>query len=310
MLICRTFEELAALRVPLHLAMGVFDGVHGGHQEVISRALRAANARGGLAGVLTFDPHPIRVIAPSKAPKSLLATLEHKAEILRRLGMGLFVPLHFDAAFAAMEAHDFIEKLAAAPIETLAVGEDWRFGRQRGGDIALLRQEAQARGFHLEAVAPVMLEGERISSTRIRQAIRDGNLLAAQRMLGRPYSLSGTVAAGRKLGRTIGFPTANLHTADVQLPPDGVWVVRARLADGSWRPGIANLGVRPTVGGDTQLLEVHLFDFSADLYGQAMEVEFEKQLRAEVKFPSLDLLKAQIQQDVQVAREFFQNFQG
>ena len=305
MLICKSFEELAALDRPLHLALGVFDGVHIGHQAVIGRAVQAAVADGGIAGMLTFEPHPIRVIAPEKAPKSLLATLEHKAEIVRELGVELFVPLHFDAALAAMDATEFISRLVTASIRTLAVGEDWRFGRQRGGDVTLLRREAITRGFRLEAVPPVMLDGERISSTRIRQAIRDGNLTAAQRMLGRPYSLSGKVIAGKKLGRTLGFPTANLNTADAQLPPDGVWVVRALLADGRSIPSVANLGTRPTVDGISHLLEVHLFDFNEDLYNQTLEIQFEKFLRPEMNFGSLDPLKSQIQLDTLKAREFF-----
>ncbi len=305
MLICKTFEELAALDRPLHLALGVFDGVHIGHQAVIARAVKAAKADGGIAGMLTFEPHPIRVIAPEKAPKSLLATLEHKAEIVSKLGVGLFVPLHFDAALAAMSPTEFISRLFTASPRTLAVGEDWRFGRQRGGDVTLLRHEAITRGFRLEAVPPVMLDGERISSTRIRQAIRDGNLTAAQHMLGRPYSLSGNVIAGRQLGRTLGFPTANLNTADAQLPPDGVWIARALLADGRSIPSVANLGTRPTVDGISHLLEVHLFDFNEDLYSQTVEIQFEKFLRPEMKFLSLEALKAQIQTDTISAKEFF-----
>jgi riboflavin kinase/FMN adenylyltransferase len=295
-------EELPELGVPLHLALGVFDGVHIGHQAVIARAVQAAAKHGGLAGLLTFDPHPIRVIAPEKAPASLLATLHHKAEIVRDLGIQLFIPLHFDAAFAAMEASEFIQKLTAAPIRTIAVGEDWRFGHNRSGDVPFLRQQADIDGFHLEAVPPVMLEGDRVSSTRIRQAIRDGNLTDAANMLGRPYSISGTVVEGRKLGRTLGFPTANCATGDAQLPPDGVWVARAFLPDGRAFGGVANLGMRPTVAGTARTLEVHLFDFSGDLYGQELEIQFVNHLRSELKFPSLDALRVQIQRDAEEAR--------
>ncbi|MEX1116679.1 MAG: bifunctional riboflavin kinase/FAD synthetase [Akkermansiaceae bacterium] len=307
MLIRHRLEELSELGVPLHLALGVFDGVHIGHQAVIARAVQAAAKDGGLAGMLTFDPHPIRVIAPGKAPASLLATLHHKAEIVRDLGIELFIPLHFDAAFAAMEAADFIEKLTAAPIRTIAVGEDWRFGHNRSGDVPFLRQQAELRGFRLEAVPPVMLEGDRISSTRIRQAIHDGNLADAAKMLGRPYSISGTVVEGRKLGRTIGFPTANCATGDAQLPPDGVWVVRTILPDGHDFGGVANLGMRPTVEGNSRTLEVHLFNFSGDLYGQELEIEFERHLRPEQKFSSLDALRIQIQRDAEEAKHQIAN---
>lgn len=301
-LIRNRLEDLPALGVPLHLALGVFDGVHVGHQAVIARAVDAASKEGGLAGLLTFDPHPIRVIAPNKAPTALLETLAHKARVVADLGVQLFIPLHFDHQFAKMEAAEFIEKLMAAPVRTIAVGEDWRFGHHRSGDVPFLEKEASARGFKLEAVPPVMHDGDRISSTRIRQAIRDGNLSAAEQMLGRPYTVTGTVVEGRKLGRTIGFPTANLTTGDAQLPPDGVWAVRALAANGTAHDGVANLGIRPTVGGTTRLLEVHLFEFSGELYGQELEIRFEKHLRREIQFPSLDALQLQIQKDANAAR--------
>lgn len=302
-LIRNRLEDLSALGEPLHLAMGVFDGVHVGHQAVIARAVAAAEREGGLAGLLTFDPHPIRVIAPGKAPAALLATLDHKAEIVADLGVRLFLPLHFDADFAAMEAGEFIARLTAAPVRTLAVGEDWRFGRNRSGDVSLLAKEAGKRGFRLEAVPPVMIDGDRVSSTRIRQAIGDGNLKAAARMLGRPYSVSGTVVPGDQLGRTLGFPTANLPTGDIQLPPAGVWAVLVRDQDGRLWKGVANLGTRPTVGGAEKRLEVHVFDFSGDLYGKNLDVQFVKHLRPEEKFGSLEALRLQIEQDARAARE-------
>ena len=305
MLIRKRLDELPALGLPLHLALGVFDGVHVGHQAVIARAVNAAAKEGGLAGVLTFDPHPIRFIAPQKAPTSLLETLEHKAHAVAEYGVQLFIPLHFDAEIARMEASEFIAQLMAAPVRTLAVGEDWRFGHNRSGDVTFLSHEAARRGFKLEAVPPVMHDGERISSTRIRQAVRDGNLEAAAQMLGRPYAVCGPVVEGKKLGRTIGFPTANLVTGDAQLPPDGVWAVRAKLPDGADLQGVANLGVRPTVGGETRTLEVHLFDFSGDLYGQQLEIRFCHHLRPEIQFASFEALRVQIQRDAQQARQLF-----
>lgn len=302
MLIRHRLEELAALGQPLHLALGVFDGVHAGHQQVIARAVNAARAQGGLAGLITFDPHPVRVLAPAKAPASLLATLDHKARIAGSLGVELFVPLHFDLEFAAMEAVDFIARLCTAPVKTIAVGEDWRFGRNRSGDTSFLLQESGQRGFKLEAVPAVMFDGERISSTRIRQAIRDGNLDAASRMLGRPYSICGEVRHGAQLGRNLGFPTANLDTGEAQLPPDGVWAVRVDDGSGVLRDGVASLGSRPTVGGTGRLLETHLLDYDGDLYGKTIDVRPVKHLRPEMKFPSLEALKAAIAADVAAAR--------
>jgi riboflavin kinase / FMN adenylyltransferase len=303
-LICNRLEDLAALGAPLHLALGVFDGVHIGHQAVIQRAVQAANRSGGLAGMLTFEPHPIRVIAPQKAPSSLLETLEHKTRAVANYGVQLFIPLRFDLEFSKMEATEFISRLLQAPVKTLAVGEDWRFGHNRSGDVTFLKNAAEQHGFILEAVPPVMHDGERVSSTRIRQAIRDGNLQAAAHMLGRPYAVCGTVMEGQKLGRTLGFPTANLATGEAQLPPDGVWAVRVGLPDGRCLSAVANLGVRPTVGSEHRLLEVHLFDFSADLYGQELEVTFQKHLRAEMKFSSLETLRQQIAKDAATARDF------
>jgi len=263
----------------------------------------AAASDGGLAGVLTFDPHPIRVIAPAKAPASLLETLEHKACVCAGLGVQLIVPLHFDAAMARMEAAEFIRRLCAAPVRTIAVGEDWRFGHRRAGDVPMLLEFAPRHGFQLEAVPPVMFDGDRISSTRIRQAIHDGNLDEAERMLGRRYSVCGKVVEGAKLGRQIGFPTANVSTGNLQLPPDGVWAVRATDARGRCWPGAANLGTRPTVDGSRRLLEAHLIGFSGDLYGKTLELCFVKQLRTERKFAGLEELRTQIARDVQAARE-------
>ncbi len=291
-------EELAAQDGPLHLALGVFDGVHAGHRAVIARAVEAARKEGGKAFVVTFDPHPIRVIAPEKAPASLLATLDEKAAVLKALGVDGLLVIHFDMTFARMDAEEFVRKLLDADVRTIAVGEDWRFGSKRSGDVAMLRRMGEEMGFHLEAVPPVMWDGERISSTRIRQAIRDGNFEAVEEMLGQPYELSGTVIEGRKLGREIGFPTANVRLGERQTPRDGVWAVSVY----GLGKGIANLGTRPTVDGGERLLEVHLFDFSGDLYGKQLRVSFAKFLRPERKFSSVEELREQIGRDEDEAR--------
>jgi riboflavin kinase/FMN adenylyltransferase len=295
------FADLVTLETPLHLALGMFDGVHAGHQAVIAAAISAARQHGGLGGVLTFDPHPIRVIAPEKAPTALLATLEHKARIIDDLGADLFVPLPFDRELADLDAAEFLDRLLAARVRTIAVGEDWRFGRGRSGDVAFLRAQARRRNYELIAVPPVMFDGDRISSTRVRQAIRDGNLADAARMLGRPPAVTGAVVEGRKLGRQLGFPTANIAFGAVQLPPDGVWAVRARAAAGPPVAGVANLGVRPTVGGSQRVLEVHLLDFAGDLYGRELEISFIAFIRGERKMASLEALREQIELDAKAA---------
>lgn len=287
-------EDLASQDSPLHLALGVFDGVHVGHQAVITRAVDAARKQGGKSFVVTFSPHPIRVIAPAKAPGSLLATLDDKAQLLKSLGIDGLLVIHFNEEFSRMGAEEFVNGLCTGNVATIAVGEDWRFGSKRLGDVEMLRRMGTELGFRLEAVAPVMWDGERISSTRIRQAIRDGNFDAVTQMLGRSYEVSGIVIEGRKLGRELGFPTANLRLGEQQVPKDGVWAVEI---DGHLK-GVANLGTRPTVGEGERLLEVHIFGFSGDLYGKSLRVRFVRFIRDEMKFGSLDELRAQIALDV------------
>lgn len=296
-----SIDELPSLDAPVHLALGVFDGVHLGHQAVIARAVDAVRREGGSAGVLTFDPYPLWVLAPEKAPRRLLASLDHKADILNDLGVDFLLALPFDKEQAKVEGDDFVRALVDAGTRTICAGEDWRFGHRRGGDRQLLRSLAGTMDFHFEAVPPVMMDDDRISSTRIRQAIRDGSLDAASRMLGRPYTVAGTVVEGRKLGREIGFPTANLERGDEQYPPDGVWAVRATV-DGMTGDGVANLGIRPTVDAETRLLEVHFFEQQADLYGRKIEVEFVRCIREQRRFESLNALKEQISRDCETAR--------
>jgi len=298
----KRLSSILELEAPVHLALGVFDGVHVGHQAVIARAVEAAATGGGRAGVLTFDPYPLRVLAPEKAPKRLLASLDHKAAVLGPLGVDFLLAVPFDEQRARVEAVDFVQELIDAGTRTIAAGEDWRFGHKRAGDRNLLGSLAKKMGFRFEAVPPVMIDGERVSSTRIRQAVRDGNLSAAAVMLGRPYTVAGRVIEGQKLGRELGFPTANLERGEEQYPPDGVWAVRATVKGGRF-PGVANLGIRPTVSGADRSLEVHLLDGAGDLYGERMEVEFVAHLRPEQKFSSLDALKQQISKDVVAARE-------
>ena len=305
MITLTTFDQLAAHPHPLHVAIGVFDGLHTGHQAVLKRAIEAAREQGGDIGLVSFDPHPIRVIAPNKAPTALLTPLAHKAEIARDLGVDVFVPLHFDSGMASLEATAFLDNLTRADIRTIAVGEDWRFGHNRAGDVSMLAREALARGFRLQAVPPVMWDGDRISSTRIRQALHDGNLADVERMLGRPWSLRGEVLHGQQLGRTLGFPTANIVPKDVQLPPHGVWVARVETADGRNHDAVANLGIRPTVDGTELRIEIHLLDFDHDLYGQVIKTRFLHHIRAEKRFGSLEELRATIASDVESARLWF-----
>lgn len=299
-----SIESLSSVRGPVHLAIGFFDGVHAGHQEVINHARRAAAETGGSAVVATFDPHPLKFLQPDKAPR-LLTSTHHKALIMERLGVGHLLVIPFDAAMAALDPDEFIDRIAAAcrPLASITVGKSWAFGRGRTGSLATLQNLGRRLGFTAHGIAPVTFGGEPISSTRIRSLIERGDFVEAASLLARDYSILGSVVQGRQLGRKLGFPTANLALEAEQLPPIGVYAVRALVRDRLF-PGVANLGMRPTVEGDgaTRQFEVHLFDFTGDIYGETMEVRFVQRLREEMRFENLEQLKAQIERDSVRAR--------
>lgn len=305
----RTIPDLAHLRGPLSLGIGVFDGVHLGHQAVIAATLEAARENGGTSVIVTFDPHPARVLRPENPPR-LLTSTQHKLQLLASLGVETVLIVPFDLPFASQSPEKFITELAphADSVHTICVGEDWSFGKNRTGNVAFLRELGQRLNFHVTAVAPVQIDGVTASSTRIRQAIESGDFALAATYLGRPYTILGTVGGGRKLGRSIGFPTANLSAHNEQFPPNGVYAVEA-FWQGKKLPAVANIGVRPSIENALpgRLLEVHLLDFAEDLYGQDLEISFLHFIRAEEKFESLDALKAQIARDTQTSRDFFRN---
>lgn len=306
MQVLRSISELAELPGPLFLAIGVFDGVHLGHQAVISTSARHAKEAGGTPVVVTFDPHPVKVLRPNDAPHLITAT-QHKIALIRDLGVAHLLVLHFDRAFAATAPEEFVRQLVAnsRPLQEICVGHEWSFGKGRAGNLALLKQLGQANNFNVVGVEAVTMNGEVVSSTAIRKAVADGNLVKATQMLGREYTILGTVIPGEKLGRKLGFPTANLSAHSEQFPPNGVYVTEARLAGALYR-GVANLGYRPTVsaGKPERLLELHLFDLERDIYGEEMEVRFLRYLRPEQKFENVEALAAQIARDVESARGF------
>ena len=304
MKVLHAIDELASVPGPVSLAIGVFDGVHLGHQAVIGAATEHAAQHGGTAAVLTFDPHPLHVLRPDLAPR-LLCSTKHQLAILDRLGVSHMVMCRFDKAFASTSAEDFIARLAAScrPLGFISVGYSWRFGAKGAGDIHLVMNAGERLGFGVYGVPPVCVDGAVVSSTAIRETVRLGKFGKAQLLLGREYTVLGSVVHGKQLGRQIGVPTANLDVEAEQLPPAGVYAVRA-LVQGRWQNGVANLGHRPTVSPeDSELsLEVHLLDFDADLYGRDIEVCFVQRLRDEQRFSDLDALKAQIAEDVSAAR--------
>jgi riboflavin kinase/FMN adenylyltransferase len=307
MRVLRSISELSELPGPLFLAIGVFDGVHLGHQAVISTSAGHASEAGGTAVVVTFDPHPVKVLRPNDAPHLLTAT-QHKIALIRDLGVAHLLVLHFDREFAATSPEDFVQQLVdnSKPLREICVGHEWSFGKGRAGNLALLKQLGQARSFNVIGVEAVRLNGEVVSSTAIRKAVEEGRLVKATQMLGREYTILGTVVRGEQLGRKLGFPTANLSAHSEQFPPNGVYVVEARLA-GALSRGVANLGFRPTVaaGKPERLLELHLFDLDREIYGEELEVRFLRYLRPEQKFADVEALKAQIAADVREARESF-----
>ena len=284
--------------------IGNFDGVHLGHQAVFRELLAEGRRFGLVSTVITFEPQPMEYFAPDKAP-SRLTRLREKLGAIRDSGIEQVLLLEFGPRLAAMGAEDFVDSLLVdkLAVRHLYVGDDFRFGRGRTGDIDMLRQAGQQYGFSVDAMDTLAVGGERVSSTRIRAALSAGDLEDARRCLGRPYTICGRVAHGDKRGRSIGFPTLNVDLHRRVSPLRGVFAVRVTGVDDSPLPGVANLGTRPTVTGDTRyLLEVHLFDFEREIYGAHVTVEFVGRIRDERKFPSFDALRAQIEQDVAAAR--------
>lgn len=297
-------DDLALLRGPVSAAIGVFDGVHLGHQAVISTSANHAHAVGGTAVVITFDPHPMKVTQPHRAPHLLTAT-GHKIELIRALGVRHLLVINFDTAFAATAPAKFVEQLVrqAKPLREICVGHEWTFGRNRAGNLDLLKELGAHLGFDVVGIPPVKVDGEVVSSTAIRAAVTQGDFAKARAMLGRDYTILGRVVEGAKLARQLGFPTANLSAHSELFPPDGVYAAEAKL-NGQTLRGVANVGVKPTITGGNakRLVELHLFDLSRDIYGEDVEVRFVQFLRPEKKFENVDALAAQIARDVELAR--------
>ena len=293
-----THGSLQPARSRCALTIGNFDGVHRGHRALIERVIAKAREISVPSCVLTFEPPPREFFARERAP-ARLTRLRDKLELLEAAGVERTHVARFDARFAALTAERFIDEVlvAALGVRWLLVGRDFRFGARRAGDFSTL----QNRGFDLEAMPDVLFEGERVSSSAIRAALAAGDFALAQRLLGHPYTLSGRVAHGRKLGRELGFPTANIVLR--RAPPlSGIYVVDA----GSFGPGVASVGLRPTVNPvEVPLLEVHLFRETRDLYGEHLKVRFLKKLRDEHKFDDLAALRDAIARDAAQAREYF-----
>jgi riboflavin kinase/FMN adenylyltransferase len=312
MKVLRAIDELSALPGSTHLAIGVFDGLHLGHQAVIGRALKSSRESGGNAVVVTFDPHPVRVLRPEKAPR-LLTSTRHKLKLIEKQGADAVLLLEFTLEFSKTPPHLFIEKLvrAANDLDQICVGQEWTFGANRAGSIRLLEELAPTLGFRVASVPPVLVNDRVVSSTLIRSAVECGDLESAARYLGRDFTVLGTVTEGRQLGRRLGFPTANLQAHNELFPPNGVYAARAWFREKEYG-GVVNIGVRPTIENESgeRLLELYLFDFDQQIYGEDVEVAFLEYIRPEQKFSGVGELQAQIQRDVEKAKEIYQTMKS
>lgn len=285
------------------VAIGNFDGVHRGHQALVTAAVARARDLSGTAVVLTFDPHPGRVLAPARAP-GVLTTPAQKAELVAALGADVMAVLPFDEALSRLTPAEFVSTVLAGSLRArrVFVGAGFRFGHRQSGDVAALAALGDAHGFGLEVIAPVLEAGEPVSSSRVRDALARGDVAGARTLLGRAYAIDGQVVTGDRRGRTIGVPTANLAAENEIVPARGVYAARCRAADGAPHAAVVNVGERPTFGGSATTIEAHLLDFEGDLYGSALRIVFEQRLREEQRFPGVEALVAQIRDDIARAR--------
>jgi riboflavin kinase/FMN adenylyltransferase len=288
------------------LTLGVFDGLHLGHQRIMQTVVERARATNAVPTVITFDPHPRAVLYPENAPP-LLQTLDQRLANFAVLGIEQTIVVHFDADFAAQDAEIFLRHIVYERLRAKEVylGKGFAFGKNRGGNIELLKKISNELGFFADEVPEVCLRGQRISSSKIRELLKDGKVNLARRMLGRPYGVEGQIVHGFERGRTIGFPTANLKPRNRVVPKYGVYAT-ATLIENRWRRSITNVGVRPTFNEETApSIESYVFDFDGDLYGDVLRVRFLHRIRDERKFGGIDELKAQIEKDTRYAREYF-----
>ena len=298
--------ENANIQKPTVLTLGVFDGLHLGHQKIMETVVERAAAVEAVSTAITFDPHPRAVLHPESAPP-LLQTLDQRLANFEVLGIDQAIVIRFDEDFAGQQAEDFLHEIVHDRLQAKEVylGKGFAFGKNRGGNIELLRRMGNELGFFADEVAEVQLRGQRISSSKIRELLNDGKVNLARRMLGRPYGVEGVIVRGNRRGHTIGFPTANLRPHNRVIPKFGVYAT-ATLVDGVWRKSITNIGVRPTFGKDLEpSIESYIFDFDGDVYGDVLRVRFLHRIRDERKFSGIDELKAQIERDTRRALNYF-----
>jgi len=300
--------ENANILRPTVLTLGVFDGLHLGHQRIMQTVIERAKTVGAVSTAITFDPHPRAVLHPESAPP-LLQTLDQRLANFEVMGLEQAIVIHFDREFASLPAEGFLSEIIRDRLHAREVylGKGFAFGKGRGGNIELLRKMSGELGFTADEVEEVRLRGHRISSSRIRERLAEGRVNLVRRMLGRPYGVEGVIIRGDRRGHTIGFPTANLHPHNRVIPRFGVYATAA-LVDGKWRRSITNIGVRPTFEKDSEpSIETYIFDFDDDLYGDVLRVRFLHRIRDERKFSGIDELKAQILKDTLRAQNYFRH---
>ena len=285
------------------VTIGSFDGVHLGHRALLDRC-RSLSSPDDTRTVVTFEPLPRAFFYPHNAPPRLSSPAE-RIRLLKEAGVNLVWMMRFDQALARLAPEDFVRRVLVDSLGArhVVTGGDFRFGHKREGDLKMLATLGERYNFESHVVETLLQDGQRVSSGAVREALAAGDLEAAARMLGRPYGISGRVLRGQQLGRQLGYPTANLKIRAFPCPLHGIFAVRVRLAGGVWQPGVANLGWRPMVDGEDLLLEVHLFDFEADLYGRRLEAQFVAKLRDETRFPTIDDMVRQMKNDESRARE-------
>ncbi|MEP6945893.1 MAG: bifunctional riboflavin kinase/FAD synthetase [Acidobacteriota bacterium] len=298
----------ANIAKPTVLTLGVFDGLHLGHQRIMKTVVERAAAIGAVPTAITFDPHPRAVLHPASAPP-LLQTLDQRLANFEVLGIEQAIVIPFSIEFSRQPAEDFLKNIIRDRLHAREVylGKGFAFGKDRGGNIEMLRRMSSELGFVADEVDEVQIRGQRISSSRIRKLLAEGCVNLARRMLGRPYGVEGVIIRGNRRGHTIGFPTANLKPQNRVVPRFGVYAT-ATLIDGAWRKSITNIGIRPTFETDTEpSIETYVFDFDRDLYGDVLRVRFLHWIRDEKKFSGIDELKAQIENDSNRARNYFRH---
>ena len=298
-------EKEERLKTPI-IALGNFDGVHLGHQEILKRVVEKARRKGGTGIVVTFEPHPLKILSPGKCPP-LIISFREKAELLEQAGIDILACLHFDREFAGLNPSEFVDKIIVEGIgaKEVFVGYDFAFGKGREGDTNTLKKLGKKFGFDVNVVEPIRVANKTVSSTLIRNLIREGNVREASIYLGRYYSVRGRIIGGDKRGRKLGFPTANIHPHHELIPKEGVYTGEVHLHDNKNYKSLINIGTRPTFGEHELNIEAFIFDFDKDIYGEFLKVSFLERIRDEVRFETSELLISQMTEDLKKAKKFF-----